>query len=59
MASAYNGDVEDLTTCCVCFNNFDDKERKPKFLTCKGLHTVCLVCVQVILNKGQISVYYF
>ena len=43
-----DGNVDDLTTCSVCFNYFDDRERKPKFLPCKSLHTLCLVCVQVL-----------
>ncbi len=38
---------EELTTCTVCFDIFDDGEHEPKFLSCH--HTFCLKCVKVLL----------
>ena len=39
-------ELEDLTTCGVCFMDYDDNLNKPKFLQC--FHTVCLQCLQVL-----------
>jgi hypothetical protein len=36
---------DDLTTCCVCYEVYDEGNLKPKFLTC--FHTFCLTCVKV------------
>ena len=36
---------DDLTTCCVCFEVFNERDRQPKFLTCH--HTYCLSCIKV------------
>ena len=36
---------DDLTTCCVCFEVYNEGDRKPKFLSC--FHTHCLVCIKV------------
>ena len=38
-------DTEHFVTCGVCFCEFDEDLRKPKFLQCA--HTVCLNCLQV------------
>lgn len=38
---------DDLLTCSVCFNEFDDESHNPKFLACH--HTLCLQCVKVTL----------
>ena len=39
-------ELNDLCTCCVCFNQYDRDEHKPKYLiTC--LHTICVCCIQV------------
>lgn len=46
MATAVVDDAEDLLTCSVCFNSFDNDDHKPKFLSCH--HTLCLACVKVI-----------
>lgn len=35
----------DLTHCCVCLEEFDTGEFKPKFLSCH--HTLYLICVKV------------
>ena len=40
---------EDLTTCCVCFEVYNEGDRKPKFISCH--HTYCLGCIKVS-NKG-------
>ncbi len=45
MAEALIDDFEDLLTCSVCLENFDNEVRKPKFLSCH--HTLCLECVKV------------
>ncbi|EFX82242.1 hypothetical protein DAPPUDRAFT_316917 [Daphnia pulex] len=43
MANASN-DIEHFVNCGVCFCEFDEEIRKPKFLQCA--HTVCLKCLQ-------------
>ena len=43
--SAVEEESNDLSHCCVCFEEFDNGERKPKFLTC--YHTLCLMCAKV------------
>ena len=45
MATALEKDTEDLSTCCVCLDTYNEDERKPKFLSCG--HTICLKCVEV------------
>ena len=40
-------DVEDLMTCGVCLCEYDEVDRKPKFLPCA--HTFCLLCLKVTL----------
>ena len=37
---------KDLFTCSVCFENFNNEGRKPKFLSC--YHTLCLECIKVM-----------
>lgn len=37
--------IEDLSTCCVCLEFYNDGERKPKFLSCH--HCLCLKCILV------------
>ena len=41
-------DADDLLTCSVCFNEFDDNSHKPKFLSCH--HTLCLECIKVLIK---------
>ncbi len=48
MAEAYVDDFEDLWTCSVCLENFDNEVHKPKFLSCH--HTLCLNCVKVHIS---------
>jgi hypothetical protein len=46
MATAnVTNDLEHFLNCGVCFCEFDEETRKPKFLQCA--HTVCLKCLQV------------
>jgi len=40
-------EAEDLLTCSVCFNSFDNDDHKPKYLSCH--HTLCLACLKVNL----------
>ncbi len=40
-------DFEDFITCGVCLCEYDDLNRKPKFLSCAARHTVCLPCLRV------------
>ena len=52
-----DADLEHFVTCGVCFSEFDEEIRKPKFLQCA--HTVCLTCLQVdyqiiMLNLSKI-----
>jgi len=42
----------DLFNCSICFNQFDQKERKPKILPKCG-HTICLFCLENILKANQ------
>lgn len=37
--------LEELVTCNICLNQYDERIRKPKFLQCS--HTICLECFQV------------
>lgn len=56
MASSKMNTIEDesddLSHRCVCFEEFDNGERKPKFLSCH--HTLCLTCAKVIQNVNYI-----
>jgi hypothetical protein len=46
MATAnVTNDLEHFVNCGVCFYEFDEENRKPKFLQCA--HTFCLKCLQV------------
>ena len=36
---------EDWTRCAVCSCEFDEWDRKPKFIPCS--HTLCLLCLKV------------
>ena len=52
---ATTNNEEDFITCGVCFLEYDEEIRKPKFLPCS--HTFCLPCLQVkvsILNIFRI-----
>ena len=40
--------TQSLTTCCVCFEQYDEVERQPKILPC--YHTLCNICIQVIFT---------
>jgi len=43
------GEEDDLTTCCVCMEVYNDLERRPKCLSCH--HTYCLTCIKVYNNQ--------
>ena len=49
-----NGNKENAAVnvheCGVCLEEYDSKERKPKFLTCCG-HTYCATCVSGIAKQ--------
>ena len=48
MATANSSmDFDDFITCGVCLCEYDDLNRKPKFLSCAARHTVCLPCLRV------------
>ncbi|XP_046640733.1 uncharacterized protein LOC124326122 isoform X4 [Daphnia pulicaria] len=51
MAAA--NDVEDFVTCGVCFCEYDDVGKKPKFLQCS--HTICLSCLKGIRHGDTIT----
>jgi len=36
-----------LTTCVVCLMEYNELERRPKFMPCA--HTICLSCLKVII----------
>ena len=36
---------QDLCQCCICFEQFDSEEHKPKFIACH--HTICSKCLTV------------
>ncbi len=52
--AAMDEEDEDLTTCQICFEDYDMNERIPRFLPCT--HTVCEMCIVQIIsvkNKGK------
>ena len=57
MASSMEEQSLDLTTCCICLESYDLKERKPKYVPCT--HTFCQVCLKVriyyLLKKHILS----
>ena len=44
MAAAAD-EVEDLTSCSICFYPYSEEAHKPKYLSCH--HTFCLECIRV------------
>ena len=54
MASTCEEEVEDLTSCSICFLSFDIVDRKPKFLPCS--HTFCLSCLTVFVTRNGYSI---
>ena len=48
MASNRSEENEEFITCGICFYQYDDELRKPKFLVCS--HTFCLSCLKVICS---------
>ena len=43
------GEVEDLSTCSICFHEYDQDAHKPKYLNCH--HTFCMGCIRVKCNS--------
>ena len=43
-------EVEDLSTCSVCFSEYNSDKRIAKFLPC--FHTFCLECLRVTIFIG-------
>jgi len=46
MAAAAADEVEDLTSCSICFYPYGEEAHKPKYLSCH--HTFCLDCIRVL-----------
>lgn len=46
---ASSEDIDEFVTCGVCFLEYDEEIRKPKFLPCS--HTVCLLCLKVYIKN--------
>lgn len=51
MPSMDDEETDDLSTCAVCFSEFDDNVNRAKFLSCA--HTFCLECLKV--SRGTSS----
>lgn len=49
MAAAAFAEEDDLLTCSVCWNIYDEEVHKPKFLSCH--HTLCLECIKVLARS--------
>ncbi len=49
MATSCLNEMEDLITCPICLNEYDEKDeaKKPKLLSCS--HSVCFGCLKVKL----------
>jgi len=45
IAASELDEIEDFTTCCICFETYNHLENRPKFLSCH--HTCCLGCIKV------------
>ena len=45
----------DLITCSVCLDEFNQKQRAPKFLPCS--HTICLDCLKVSVTNFSKQIY--
>ena len=43
--AALVGEDEDLRTCSICFNEYNEDAHKPKYLDCH--HTFCIQCIKV------------
>lgn len=53
-SSRANEESEDLYTCSICYYQYDEGDRKPKFLPCA--HTFCLTCLKVIPALSQLLI---
>ena len=61
MASSMEEQSLDLTTCCICFELYDQNKHKTKYLPCT--HTFCQGCLKVgellAFNESTIIMFYF
>ena len=56
--SLFEEEIEDLETCCICKECYDEKERLPKILP-SCTHTFCLCCIKVVYNDFLLVVCFF
>ena len=54
MATSLSEQTKDLSSCSVCYDTFNEKKLKPKYLSC--LHTFCLKCTKVNMNCDSLIV---
>ena len=47
-------EFEDLLTCIICREMFDELERKPKLLPCS--HTFCMACMKQLYSQNLYGV---
>ena len=48
MTTPLEEQTEDLSTCSICVETYNEVDLKPKFLPCA--HTFCLRCLKVYFN---------
>ncbi|EFX82378.1 hypothetical protein DAPPUDRAFT_302628 [Daphnia pulex] len=53
MATSSVETLEELVTCNICLNQYDEEIRKPKFLQCS--HTICLECFQATRQEDTVT----
>lgn len=51
--TAVEEESDDLMTCCICMELYDDLLCKPKFLWCH--HTCCLNCIKIMVRLADTS----
>ena len=54
MVTSLNEQTNDLSSCSVCYDTFNDMTIKPKYLSC--WHTFCLECIKVIIQLKSLFV---
>ncbi len=45
--------IEEIITCKICMERYNEAERKPLFVPCG--HTFCMKCLRFIFHKPNIS----
>ena len=48
---SFNMDNQDVMSCDICTEKYDNRERKPKFLTCH--HTFCEYCLLYVAGDQE------